>query len=87
MHVYTLLSPLCQPSKLLDTYVYWASLLLYIHACLHACLENLASLFYTVFLPIASLLHLFSVLAGYSYLYSLLCMSTCKPSLPIYSLL
>ena len=59
----------------------------YIHACMHACLENLASLFYTVFLPIASLLHLFSVLAGYSYLYSLLCMSTFKPSLPTYSLL
>ena len=38
IHVYTctLLSPLCQPSKLLDTYVYWASLLLYI--CMHACL-------------------------------------------------
>ena len=73
----------------------------YIHACMHACLENLASLFYhryyTIvsivsmvlhsFLPLASLLHLFSVLAGYSYLYSLLCMSTFKPSLPTYSLL
>ena len=33
MHVYTLLSPLCQ---LLDTYVQWASLLLYTHACMPA---------------------------------------------------